>query len=281
MFTYKALLDDATKQLYDVSDTPRIDSEVLIQHVLQKDIAWLIAYGDTAASAEHVKAFSALIDKRHNGLPIAYLTGSKDFWSLSLKVDENVLIPRADTETLVEKALKQLPDDKPIEVLDLGTGSGAIALSIAKERPLAKVIALEYQAGALAIAKQNAVLNNIGNVEFRLSNWFESIDQSEQFDLIASNPPYVEANDPHLSQGDLRFEPITALSALENGLADIRHIIETAPEHLKSDGCLIIEHGYNQAEQVNALFNSNDFIEIELFEDINQLPRCTLGKLKN
>lgn len=281
MLTYKALLDDATKQLYAGSDTPRIDSEVLMQHVLQKDVAWLIAYGDTVATPEHTKAFYELVRRRHEGQPIAYLTGFRDFWSLTLKVDENVLIPRADTETLVEEALERLPKEQAINVLDLGTGSGAIALSIAKERPLANVVALEYQAGALEVAKQNSQLNNISNVEFRLSDWYQAVKESERFDLIASNPPYVEPGDPHLAQGDLRFEPISSLTALESGFADIRNVIENAPAHLKENGWLIIEHGYNQASEVCALFRTNGFSEIELFNDINDLPRCTLGKKTN
>ncbi len=278
MLTYKALLDDATQQLYTTSDTPRIDCEVLMQHLLNKDIAWLISYGDTTASPEHTKAFYDLVTKRQNGTPIAYITGSRDFWSLRLKVDENVLIPRPDTETLVEHALECMPTGKTINVLDLGTGSGAIALSIAKERPLSNVIALDYQAGALEIAKQNSLLNNVTNVEFRLSDWFEALDRSEQFDLIASNPPYVEPGDHHLDQGDLRFEPISALTALEGGFADIRNIIETAPSYLKNNGYLIIEHGYNQADEVASIFHANDFVDVALFKDINDLPRCTLAK---
>jgi release factor glutamine methyltransferase len=278
MLSYKALIDDATKQLYDSTETPRIDSEVLMQHVLQKDIAWLIGYGDTLATADHTKAFFDLVAKRYTGQPIAYLTGSRDFWTLKLKVNKNVLIPRPDTETLVEEAIERLPKDRAIMVLDLGTGSGAIALSIAKERPLAKVIAIEYQAEALELAKQNALRNKIENVEFRQSDWFAAIDPSEQFDLIASNPPYVEPGDPHLQQGDLRFEPITALTAVESGFADIRNIIETAPSQLKDNGWLIIEHGFNQAERVAELFQNNGFSEVTLCQDINHLPRCTLGK---
>jgi len=278
MLSYTALIDDATKQLYDTTETPRIDSEVLMQHVLQKDIAWLIAYGDTLATAYHSKAFYDLIAKRHSGQPIAYLVGWRDFWTLSLTVNENVLIPRPDTETLVEEALERLPKDRSIDVLELGTGSGAIALSIAKERPLASVIAVEVHPMALEVAKQNNERNNITNVEFRLSDWFSAVDQSEQFDLIASNPPYVEPNDPHLQQGDLRFEPITALSSPENGLADIRKIIEAAPLHLKDNGWIVIEHGFNQDKDVAELLHKNGFSQITLHKDINQLPRCTCGK---
>lgn len=280
MLSYKALLDGATKQLYEQSDTPRIDAEVLMQHLLGQGIAWLISYGETSATAEHTKAFYALVEQREKGQPIAYLTGSRDFWTLSLDVNENVLIPRPDTETLVEAALYHLPNNAELNILDLGTGSGAIALSLAKERRQAKVTAAEYQQGALDVAKVNAVKNNIENVEFVLSDWFNNIDSQQRFDLIASNPPYVEPSDPHLDQGDLRFEPITALTAKENGFADIRNIIENAAKYLVADGVLIIEHGYNQAEGIARLFDKNGYTDIQLFKDINDLPRCTLGKLK-
>jgi release factor glutamine methyltransferase len=279
MLTYKALIDDATQQLWHTSDTPRIDCEVLMQHVLQKDMAWLIAYGETKATAEHTKEFYTLVASRVSGQPIAYLIGFRDFWTLRLKVNQNVLIPRADTETLVEEALECLPKNQALRVLDLGTGSGAIALSIAKERPHAQIVALEYHQGALEVAKENALFNNINNIEFRLSDWFDKIACSEKFDLIASNPPYVEPGDPHLDQGDLRFEPITALTALEDGMADIQNIIRNAPKHLEEDGILIVEHGYNQADSVAALFTQNKFKDIELYKDINGLDRCTKGKL--
>ena len=278
MITYKGLVDDATKQIYSQSDTPRIDAEVLIQHVTGQSMAWLIAYGDTPASAEHIKSFYELVRRRGHGEPVAYIIGVRDFWTLTLKVDENVLIPRPDTEALVDSALESLARDQSLDVLDLGTGSGAIALSIAKERSMAKVIATDLHDGALNVAKANAVDNDINNVEFRQGGWFEPIDGKEQFDLIASNPPYVEPGDAHLSQGDLRFEPITALVAGNQGLADLHNIIENAPRFLKDGATLIVEHGYNQAEQVAEAFSKNGFQHIELVKDINDLPRCTRGQ---
>jgi release factor glutamine methyltransferase len=278
MITYKGLVDDATKQIYSQSDTPRIDAEVLIQHVTGQSMAWFIAYGDTPASAEHIKSFYELVSRRGHGEPIAYITGVRDFWTLTLKVDENVLIPRPDTEALVDSALESLARDQSLDVLDLGTGSGAIALSIAKERSMAKVIATDLHDGALNVAKANAVDNDINNVEFRQGGWFDPIDDNEQFDLIASNPPYVEPGDEHLSQGDLRFEPITALVADDQGLADLHNIIENAPRFLKDGATLIVEHGYNQAEQVAAAFVKTGFEHIELVKDINDLPRCTRGQ---
>lgn len=277
--TYKALVNDGTQQIYSQSDTPRIDAEVLIQHVTGQSMAWYIAFGDSAALPDHSKDFYALIAKRTQGVPIAYLTGKRDFWTLTLKVDENVLIPRPDTEVLVESALECLAKDSPLNILDLGTGSGAIALSLAKERGNASVVATDYQAGALGVAKGNAEYNSISNVQFRQGSWFEPIKTGERFDLIASNPPYVEPGDAHLAQGDLRFEPITALVADDKGFADIQKIIETAPQFLKEQAWLVIEHGYNQSKQVATLFASNGFEHIELMKDINDLPRCTRGQL--
>ena len=279
MLTYQAMVDDATTQLYQASETPRIDAEILLQHVLDKGIAWLISYGDTVASSEHTKAFYQLVEQRQNGQPIAYLIGYRDFWTLSLEVNKHVLIPRPDTETLVEAALDCLSQNSEPRLLDLGTGSGAIALSLAKELPQSRVIAVEYQKSALAVAKRNATKNKVNNVEFVLSNWYEKISAENKFDLIASNPPYIEPEDAHLSQGDLRFEPITALSSNENGLADLRIIIENAANYLKPEGHLIVEHGYKQAEDVEALFKKNGFSSIELHKDINDLPRCTIGKI--
>jgi len=278
MLTYRGLLDDATKHLYETSETPRIDAEILLQHVIERPLAWLIAYGDTIATSEHVKNFLQLVSQRQSGKPIAYLTGTRDFWTLTLKVDDNVLIPRPDTETLVEQALKRLPENTPLDIMDLGTGSGAIALSIAKERPQAKVLAVDSEAGALKVAEENAELNRIKNTEFLQSNWFTNIP-NRKFNLIAANPPYVEAGDPHLKQGDLRFEPDAALIASGKGVDDIKNIIKNSRDYLQDKAWLIIEHGYNQADQVAALFEAADFKNIELFKDINELPRCTAGQM--
>ena len=277
--TYKSLVDDAKALLYEHCDTPRIDAEILIGHITKQPLSWLISYGDSIASAEHIKQFYQLVNERQAGQPIAYLIGERDFWTLSLNVDRNVLIPRPDTETLVEAALPLITNSADTSILDLGTGSGAIALSIAKELSKAKVTAVDVHSNALNVAKKNAVKNNISNVSFIQSNWFESLDDSLQFDLIASNPPYIEPNDPHLNQGDLRFEPTTALVAKENGLADLSNIIQTAPEFLKDNGWLIVEHGYNQASAVDSLFKQYGFTQISLHKDLNNLARCTLGQL--
>lgn len=276
---YRALIDTGYELLHAGSETPRIDAEVLMQHVTAKSMAWLIAYGDSIATAEHSTSFFDAIAKRQAGQPIAYITGSRDFWTLSLTVDENVLIPRPDTETLVEHALELLDKQEPLRILDLGTGSGAIALALAKEHPLADVLAVDSQAGALHLAQKNAADNQIDNVAFLQSNWFESISEADRFDLIAANPPYVEFGDPHLSKGDLRFEPDSALIASGNGLDDLENIITSAPRFLNVNGVLIVEHGFEQADAVANMFAQTRFTDVQLFKDINDLPRCTRGRL--
>lgn len=276
--TYKFLVDDAKALLYDCCETPRIDAEVLIQHVTKQPLSWLVCYGESIAHADHIKTFYQLIDSRRQGQPIAYLVGERDFWTLTLTVNENVLIPRPDTETLIEAALPLIQNSVSTSVLDLGTGSGAIALSLAKECPNSRVTAVDYYEDALNVSIKNAERNNIKNVTFIQSNWFESLDSELSFDLIASNPPYIEPSDPHLTQGDLRFEPVNALVAKDNGLSDLSIIIKTAPEYLSSNGWLIVEHGYNQAKQVAQLFQEFGFSSITLHRDLNNLPRCTLGQ---
>ena len=278
--SYRELLEDATQTLYADSPTPRIDSEILLQEVIDQPLSWIFAYGDTIATPDHVKRFFELIARRHQGQPIAYLLGYKDFWTLRLKVDPNVLIPRSDTETLVEHALEKYVELEQGQILDLGTGSGAIALALAKERPRTQVTATDYSAAALKIAKDNAMQNGISNVRFLQSDWFSGISDDEKFDLIVSNPPYVESGDPHLLQGDLRFEPDSALIAEGDGLSDLGKIIHCATSYLLPEGWLMVEHGYKQANEVEKLFADSGFSNIELYEDINNLPRCTAGQMR-
>ncbi|MBX2847909.1 MAG: peptide chain release factor N(5)-glutamine methyltransferase [Acidiferrobacterales bacterium] len=278
--TYQRLIDDAYKLLYDCSDSPRIDAEVLLQHAIEKPLAWIIAYGDSVASNDHVTDFYLLIEQRQQGQPIAYITGHKEFWSMDLKVNESVLIPRPDTEILVEQALSLIPSDSAVQILDLGTGSGAIALAIAKERPACSVLAVDNQDDTLQVAKYNATHLAISNLRFLKSHWYAELAE-RQFDMIVSNPPYIEPDDEHLSKGDLRFEPSSALVGAGDGLDDIRNIIQCTPQHLKQDGHLIIEHGYNQASAVATLFSDVGFQAIVNAVDLNNLPRCTCGRWPN
>jgi len=275
--TYRSLLDDATQLIYNTSDTPRIDAEVLMQHVIQRPLAWLLSYGDTIASNEHMQHFFKLIAERQTGKPIAYIIGSRDFWTLNLQVNEHVLIPRPDTETLVEKALEILDRHSAYSILDLGTGSGAVALSLAKELPQATVLASDAHQDALNIAIGNAAHNSIHNVQFLLSDWFTELED-QRFDLIAANPPYIEAGDEHLNQGDLRFEPDSALIANNEGLSDLEYIIQNSVRFINNHGHVIVEHGYNQQAAVAELFEQHGYSNIICHQDINQLPRCTVGQ---
>lgn len=275
--SYRDLLCDASKLLYDASETPRIDAEYLMQHVLQQSMAWLISYGDSPASADHTRAFYQLIEQRAKGVPVAYLMGYRDFWTLRLEVNEHVLIPRGDTEIIVEQALERIPPNAAQSIVDLGTGSGAIALSIAKERSTCSVVAIDKQHEALDVAKRNANANDIENVTFMQSDWFDALDD-QQFHLIASNPPYIEPNDAHLQQGDLRFEPSTALIAQDQGLSDLKIIIEQARQHLHTEGWLLLEHGFQQAAAVEELLSSSGYQHCQLYADLNHLPRCTASQ---
>ena len=255
----------------------RHEAEQLLAHALGRDRAWLFAHAIDELEAGQVAAFEALLARRIAGEPVAYLTGRRSFWTLELEVNADTLIPRPETELLVELALARLPDAEKINVADLGTGSGAIALSLAQERPRAWVIATDASAGALAVAKRNALSHGIGNVEFRQGSWFAPLS-GERFDLIASNPPYIAEGDPHLQQGDLRFEPATALSSGSDGLEDIRDIVAHAGEHLVAGGWLLLEHGLEQGAAIRGLLEIAEFVEVETAQDLEMRNRVTLGR---
>jgi release factor glutamine methyltransferase len=258
------------------ADDGRHVAELLLGHALQRDRAWLFAHARDAVGADALADFQALLARRVAGEPVAYLLGKRGFWTLDLQVTPATLIPRADTERLVELALQLLPADQSLRVADLGTGSGAIALAIASERPLAEVIATDASGAALEVARANAAANELGRVQFRLGSWWEPL-AGERFDLVASNPPYIAAGDPHLQQGDLRHEPASALASGVDGLDDIRHIIAAAPRHLHGDGWLLLEHGHDQGAAVRQLLADVGFIEVATEQDLEQRDRVTLG----
>ena len=258
-------------------DEAKFESQLLLQHVLNVNRAWLIAHALDYVQEDVYKKFEALLIRRLNGVPIAYILGYREFFGLQLKVSADTLIPRPDTETLVEIALDKMSAQTSLYTLDLGTGSGAIALAIAKHRQNAQITAVDASQEALAVAIENARLLNIKNVHFELSNWFSALN-NQKFDVIVSNPPYIEADDTHLKQGDLRFEPLSALASGADGLQDIRTIISQAPQHLNPQGWLLLEHGYNQAEQVNALLKQAGFSQISHAKDLAGINRVTLGK---
>ncbi len=256
----------------------RADAELLLGHALQHDRAWLFAHATDPIEAAQAEAFAQLVQRRVDGEPVAYLVGTRGFWTLDLNVTRDTLIPRPETELLVELALARIPESAPARVADLGTGSGAIALSIASERPLASVIATDEYKAALAVAVGNARRNGIDNVWFRRGDWYEALG-NERFDVIVSNPPYIESRDAHLRQGDLRHEPMTALASGEDGLDAIRAIARDAPRHLARGGWLLLEHGWNQGAAVRELLTQAGFVDVCTERDLEDRDRATLGRL--
>ncbi len=258
------------------STTSRIEAQCLLQHVLNVQRAYLLAHPEQTLSDLQQDAFDVLLQGRLQGEPIAHLLGEREFFGLNLKVTPATLIPRPDTELIVEFALAQIPQAQPYRVLDMGTGSGAIALAIAKNKPNIEVVAVDASMDALAVAIENARSLGVANVRFMQSDWFSALD-GQHFDLIVSNPPYIASDDIHLSQGDLRFEPLSALASGADGLDDIRRIISAAPQYLTSDGWLLLEHGYNQAESVRNLLTQRGFMEVFSQKDIAGIERVTGG----
>lgn len=272
MLKVREALVAATQRLGD-----RVDAEVLMAYALSKPRSWLIAHADDALSAEHASAYTVLIEQREAGEPVAYITGRRGFWSLDLEVTPDTLIPRPETELLVELALERLPRDAESKVADLGTGSGAIALAIAHERSHAQIVATDASADALAVAQRNAHRHRLGHVSFVKGRWFIPL-ADQRFDVIVSNPPYIESADPHLTQGDLRFEPLSALAAGEDGLDDIRHIVQDAGQHLFPKGWLLMEHGWNQGEAVRMLLRNAGFVDVFTALDMEQRERVSGGR---
>ncbi|MCL1634438.1 peptide chain release factor N(5)-glutamine methyltransferase [Luteimonas sp. SX5] len=254
------------------------DAELLLLHALQRrDRAWLFAHAADPVPADAASRFESLIARREQGEPVAYLLGRRGFWTLDLETTPAVLIPRPETELLVEQAAVRIPADRSVRVADLGTGSGAIALAIASERPQASVVATDASEAALAVARANARAHGIRNVEFRHGDWLSPL-AGERFDLIASNPPYIAAGDPHLRQGDLRFEPESALASGSDGLDAIRTIVRAAPAHLLPGGWLLLEHGWEQGEAVRGLLRLAGFVDVATERDLESRDRVTLGR---
>ncbi len=256
------------------SDTPRLDAEVLLYHVLGVRRSYLYAWPEKLLTTRQYEQFQALLARRAQGEPIAYLTGHQEFWSLDLQVTENTLIPRPETELLVELAIARISEKA--QIIDLGTGSGAIALAIAQECQQCNIIATDNCPKALIVAQSNAKNLGIDNIKFVQSNWYSNLENIKA-NIIVSNPPYIESSDKHLNQGDVRYEPRTALIAGKDGLTDIRQIIAQASKHLVKKGWLLLEHGYNQAEAVQALFKQHDYEAVKTYKDLAGIPRVTLG----
>lgn len=277
MTTIKKQLDTACDILAHHSMSARLDAEVLLAFVLGKNRSYLRAWDDKKLEVKSLKLFAELVDKRREGVPIAYLTGQREFWSREFKVAPAVLIPRPETELLVELCLESLSCSQKYTVLDLGTGSGAIAITLAAERPLIEMTAVDKSLDALEIAKDNAVRHNCQHIDFVFSDWLSALSSDLTFDFILSNPPYIAQDDVHLSQGDVRFEPISALVATDNGLGDIKRIANDAKKHLRPGGQLWFEHGYNQAQEIQAILNALNYNNIKTHFDLSGQPRVTMG----
>lgn len=254
------------------------EARLLLLHVLGQPPAWLFSHDRDPVANDQARRFGALVIRRAAGEPVAYLTGSRGFWTLDLAVSPATLIPRAETELLVEQALLRLPDDgRPLRVADMGTGTGAIALAIASERPQALVVATDLLGPTLAVAVGNARRNGIGNVSFRRGSWYRALG-NDRFDLIVSNPPYIRSDDVHLEQGDVRFEPPPALSSGIDGLDAIRLITAGALDHLTPGGWLLLEHGWHQGQEVRELLAAAGLEAVDTVADLEGRDRVSLGR---
>lgn len=262
-----------------VSDTPRLDVEVLLAHVLQCNKTHLYTWPEKLLQPSELEVYEQLLDRRVKGEPVAYLLGYKEFWSLELQVNRSTLIPRPETELLVEKALSLIPIAEPYQVIDLGTGTGAIALAIASERPVSQVIGCDMEQKAVALAGLNQEALAIRNVSFIQSDWCSSL--TDAVDIIVSNPPYIDVEDPHLKQGDVRFEPRSALVAEDNGLADIKIISAQVLGILKQNGWLLLEHGFEQGSAVRSILQAAGYQSIETDCDLANLERITYGQKRS
>jgi release factor glutamine methyltransferase len=257
-------------------EAPR-EAELLLAHALGRDRAWLIAHRDDAVAPALAGQVRCCVSRRAAGEPIAYIVGRRGFHAIELALTPDVLIPRAETELLVELALQRIAQSVKVDIVDLGTGSGAIALALAQARPQAQVLATDASVAALAVARGNALRLGIGNVEFAQGDWCAALGK-RRFDLIVSNPPYIAEDDAHLVQGDLRFEPRAALASGADGLDAIRAIVRAAPTHLRDGGWLLLEHGADQGEAVRELLQHSGFVEVSTSRDLEQRERVSGGK---
>ena len=270
------IIDEAARYLSTITDSPKLESEILLADILEKD---RLDFYKRNISIDHLsyKKYQSLLSERQKGKPLAYLTGKKEFWSLSLEVNEAVLIPRPETELLVEKCLSFIQKINNPNVLELGTGSGAISIALAKESPLIRFTAIDISTKALEIAKKNAVDNHVNNILFNISDWFSEIN--EKFNIIVSNPPYVDKDELTKDELDnLYFEPDIALYSKDSGQSAIKHIIRNSHGYLRKNGLLLLEHAYNQKDFCQNELKLNDYTDIETYDDINHLPRVTIGR---
>jgi release factor glutamine methyltransferase len=275
--TLQQAIDWAVDELQAL-DTPRVDAEWLMMHVLDCTRTRLLTHADLRLTQAQCEQYQQFVVRRKTGEPVAYITGSRGFWTLDLRITPDVLIPRADTELLVEQVLALADNDQFRVVADLGTGSGAIALAIASERPDWRMIAVDSCDAALEVARKNARLNHLDHIEFYVGDWCNGLPEALQPHILVSNPPYIDADDPHLTAGDLRFEPLSALRAADNGLSDLRTLSNQAFLYLRDGGWVLFEHGYNQGAAVRQMLQISGFNTIKTLQDIGGQDRVTMGK---
>lgn len=268
----------AAVQRLSCSETPHLDAAVLLATVLQVPRAYLIAHGEEVIAEEHHAAFMALLQRRQQGEPLAYLTGHKEFWSLDLHISAEVLVPRPETELLVEWVLDFFPADRPVRLAELGTGSGALAVALAKERPQWQIYATDLSAAALALAQRNAQQHHVQPIQFFHGDWCQALPPQILFDVIVSNPPYLSLQEWQHAEQALRFEPVLALVGGDDGLAALKKIITTAKDHLVPGGCLLLEHGCQQAAPVRQLLLAENYTAISSYCDLAGKERATKGQ---
>jgi release factor glutamine methyltransferase len=273
----KSLLAEAASVLQATSDSPKLDAEVILCFLLKKPRSYIRTWPDFIVETQKVGDFWALIKQRQQGVPVAYITGKREFWSREFTVNRDVLIPRPDTEVIVDLCLTLIPKNKVLKLLDLGTGSGIIAITLSAECPMIQTTATDLSVNALEVAKINAKAHRLENIQFIQSDWFLSLSAS-RYSIIVSNPPYIDAEDEHLLQPELKFEPQTALIADENGLADINNIVSNAGRFLEAGGHLLIEHGYQQQFAVQGIFKDCHYHNIKTHTDLAGRPRVTYGQ---
>lgn len=270
----KEALTLANAELIEI-DSGQLDSEVLLAHVLEKDRSFLRAWPEKPLTDQQHQQYTSLINQRQQGQPVAYLIGEREFWSHTFHVNSSVLIPRSDTELLIETVLTTFNTHQAINIADLGTGSGVIAICLGLEYPRASITAIDQSSDALLVAEQNAKRLNCQNVQFLQSNWFDNVGDSS-FDIIVSNPPYIDKADRHLQIGDVQHEPKSALIAGEQGIQDIKVIASQSKYWLKDNGYLLFEHGFEQSNSVKTLLESHGYQHIQHFKDIQGHLRATL-----
>ena len=278
MASIKQLITDGEQALAG-SDSARLDAEILLALALNQPRTWLYTWPEHIPSLPEQQLYLDLLRRRRQGEPVAYLVHRKEFWGIDLKINHHVLIPRPETETLVQAVLTALAGKPAARVADLGTGSGAIALALATEQPDWHIVATDISADALALARENATRLGIDNVSFMKGQWLEPL-QGMTLDAIVANPPYVAEGDPHLKQGDVRFEPALALVSSDNGLADIRHIVQHCPPCLVAGGWLMLEHGYEQGPAVRKIFSEAGFRDVVTHRDLAGHERVTAGQVQ-